>query len=84
LDAAPHIEASFPLTLWVAVDPITRWAVTEDLGPMSITIAPSPIGPPQGDPAGQAVASLRGYAYQLYASALAWLRLSDDEECTLR
>jgi len=30
---------------------------------------------PAGDPRRQAVASLRGYAYQLYASALAWLSL---------
>lgn len=34
---------------------------------------------PQGDPAGQAVASLKGYAYQIYASALAWLDLGGDE-----
>ncbi|WP_338848815.1 hypothetical protein V8J88_07815 [Massilia sp. W12] len=33
------------------------------------------IQPPQGDPARQALASLGGYAYQLYASCLAWLRL---------
>ena len=46
---------------------------------MSIPIAPVPSELPQGDPAGQAVASLRGYAYQLYASALAWLTLRDDE-----
>lgn len=32
---------------------------------------------PSGDPARQAVAALRGYAYQLYASALAWLALPD-------
>ncbi len=37
------------------------------------------LGDPVGDPAREAVASLRGYAYQLYASALAWLRLSNDE-----
>jgi hypothetical protein len=34
---------------------------------------------PKGDPAAQAVASLRGYAYQLYASALAWLALREGE-----
>jgi hypothetical protein len=34
---------------------------------------------PQGDPAGQAVDSLRGYAYQIYASALAWLNLGGNE-----
>jgi hypothetical protein len=49
---------------------------------MGIPITPSPAGP-QGDPAGQAAASLRGYAYQLYASAVAWLKLSDDEELYL-
>lgn len=32
----------------------------------------------QGDPKRQAIASLRGYVYQLYASALAWTRLSRD------
>lgn len=37
------------------------------------------LGDPAGDPAREAVASLRGYGYQLYASALAWLRLSDSE-----
>lgn len=34
---------------------------------------------PGGDPATQAVASLRGYAYQLYVSALAWLELKPDQ-----
>ncbi len=37
-------------------------------------------GGPSGDPAAQAVASLRGYAYQLYASGLAWLDLKPGEE----
>jgi hypothetical protein len=37
------------------------------------------LGEPTGDPAREAIASLRGYAYQLYASALAWLRLTDGE-----
>lgn len=32
-----------------------------------------------GDPTRQAVAALRGYSYQLYASALAWLTLGDGE-----
>jgi hypothetical protein len=50
---------------------------------MGIPITPPPAGPPQGDPVGQAVASLRGYAYQLYASAVAWLNLTDDEELYL-
>jgi hypothetical protein len=34
---------------------------------------------PKGDPAAQAVASLHGYAYQLYASGLAWLDLKPQE-----
>lgn len=34
---------------------------------------------PQGDATRQAVASLRGYAYQLYVSALAWLGVDDGE-----
>jgi hypothetical protein len=37
----------------------------------------------RGDPAAQAVASLRGYAYQLYAAALAWLDLRDGQELYL-
>jgi hypothetical protein len=48
-----------------------------------LPITPSPAGPPQGDPVGQAVASLRGYAYQIYVSAVAWLKLTDDEELYL-
>lgn len=40
-------------------------------------------GDPKGDARRQAVASLRGYAYQLYASALAWLRLGSDESLFL-
>lgn len=32
---------------------------------------------PSGDPARQAVAALRGYAYQLYMSGLAWIALPD-------
>jgi hypothetical protein len=39
----------------------------------------STIDDPKGDRAAQAVASLRGYAYQLYASAIAWLNLQADE-----
>ncbi len=38
---------------------------------------------PSGDPKRQAVDSLRGYAYQLYVSALAWLRLQADERLYL-
>lgn len=34
---------------------------------------------PQGDAAKQAVAALRGYGYQLYASGMAWLGLRDGE-----
>ncbi|QZO01244.1 hypothetical protein [Chenggangzhangella methanolivorans] len=35
--------------------------------------------PPQGEIGRQAVAALGGYVYQVYASTLAWLRLSDGE-----
>jgi tetratricopeptide (TPR) repeat protein len=38
---------------------------------------------PIGDPSREAVASLRGYAYQLYASALAWIDLQPGEELFL-
>ena len=40
-------------------------------------------GEPIGDPKRQAVASLRGYAYQLYASALAWISLRHDQQLYL-
>lgn len=40
---------------------------------------PSLGGPPEGDPRRQAVASLRGYAYQLYVSALAWIGLKSGQ-----
>lgn len=36
-------------------------------------------GAPQGDPRRQAVGSLRGYAYQLYVSALAWIGLKSGQ-----
>jgi hypothetical protein len=39
--------------------------------------------PPMGDPSREAVASLRGYAYQLYSSALAWIGLRPAEELYL-
>jgi hypothetical protein len=38
---------------------------------------------PSGDPSAQAIASLRGYAYQLYASGLAWLDLRPGQELYL-
>lgn len=38
---------------------------------------------PSGDPKRQAVDSLRGYAYQLYVSALAWMRLQEHERLYL-
>jgi hypothetical protein len=47
------------------------------------TQGPRLTGGPSGDPAAQALASLRGYAYQLYASGLAWLRLTPGEELYL-
>ncbi|RWG87388.1 hypothetical protein [Mesorhizobium sp.] len=37
------------------------------------------LGSPYGDPARQAVAALRGYGYQIYASGLAWVGLADGE-----
>src|ERR1700722_19196300 len=40
-------------------------------------------GAPSGAPAAQAVASLRGYAYQLYASGLAWLDLRPGQQLFL-
>jgi hypothetical protein len=36
-------------------------------------------GTPSGDPAREAIASLRGYVYQIYQSALAWTEIKDDE-----
>ncbi|MBB4660248.1 hypothetical protein [Parvularcula dongshanensis] len=41
-------------------------------------VVAQPIEAPEAPQARQAVASLGGYAYQLYASALAWLRLPTD------
>lgn len=41
------------------------------------------VGEISGDARRQAVASLRGYAYQLYASALAWIGLQTDERLYL-
>ena len=38
---------------------------------------------PSGDPSARAIASLRGYAYQLYASGLAWLELRPSQELYL-
>ncbi|MCY4652593.1 MAG: hypothetical protein OXC95_05450, partial [Dehalococcoidia bacterium] len=38
---------------------------------------------PQADPARQAIASLRGYAYQVLATALAWLDLDEDSQIYL-
>src|SRR5277367_4677727 len=38
---------------------------------------------PQGDLARQAVAALRGYAFQLYGSVLAWLVLKEGEDLFL-
>lgn len=38
------------------------------------------LGAVEGDPSRQAVASLRGYAYQLYATSIAWLDLREDGE----
>jgi len=38
-----------------------------------------PEGTPLGDPAREAIDSLRGYVYQIYQSALAWTEIKDDE-----
>lgn len=38
---------------------------------------------PIGDPSREAIASLRGYSYQLYASALSWMDLQAGEELYL-
>jgi hypothetical protein len=38
---------------------------------------------PKGDEAAQAIASLRGYAYQLYMSGLAWIDLTTDQDLYL-
>jgi hypothetical protein len=47
------------------------------------TAGPRLNAPPLGDPSREAVASLRGYAYQLYTSALAWIDLRNGEELYL-
>lgn len=39
--------------------------------------------PPKGDPRRQAVASLRGYAYQIAVSALAWIDLQENDRVFL-
>lgn len=44
---------------------------------------PRLIDEPTGDPKRQAIASLRGYAYQLYVSAIAWINLRKDERLYL-
>jgi hypothetical protein len=66
-----------------AVSLNAAWPKPKTMVSTGIPITPSPTGPPQGDPVGQAVASLRGYAYQIYVSAVAWLKLTDDEELYL-
>ena len=38
---------------------------------------------PLGDPSREAINSLRGYVYQIYQSALAWIELKDDEKLYL-
>ncbi|MCJ2010437.1 hypothetical protein [Methylobacterium sp. J-092] len=46
---------------------------------MEIGAAGQNVQAPRGDESRQAVAALRGYGYQIYASALAWLGLGDNE-----
>lgn len=48
-------------------------------GAMNIAELGPHVEDPGGDASRQAVASLRGYGYQIYASALAWLGLGDGE-----
>src|SRR5262245_8710272 len=50
---------------------------------MKVPFRPPAQADPQGDPATQAMDSLRGYTYQLYASGLAWTSLREDEELYL-
>jgi hypothetical protein len=47
------------------------------------SIGPRLSDAPQGDVARQAVAALRGYAFQLYGSVLAWLELKEGEDLFL-
>lgn len=49
----------------------------------TFTSGPRLSSTPSGDPTTQAIASLRGYAYQLYASGLAWLDLRPGQELYL-
>lgn len=51
--------------------------------PSQFNAGPRLTAPPAGDPSREAVASLRGYAYQLYTSALAWIDLRNQEELYL-
>ena len=45
----------------------------------SVFAAGESLLPVEGDPRRQAIASLRGYAYQLYVSALAWVGLQSGD-----
>jgi tetratricopeptide (TPR) repeat protein len=49
----------------------------------AFSAGPRLLDSPKGDPKRQAIASLRGYAYQLYVSALAWLSLKQGEHLYL-
>lgn len=51
----------------------------DSVGDANLFDAGKRLGEPTGDPSREAIAALRGYAYQLYASALAWLRLTEGE-----
>lgn len=53
------------------------------MGSMTTPTEDSSKDAPQGDPKRQAVDSLRGYAYQVTAAALAWLGLGEDERLYL-
>ena len=51
--------------------------------PQPFNQGPRLTDPPSGDPYARAIASLRGYAYQLYASGLAWLNIRPGQELYL-
>jgi len=57
-----------------------RWLMNDENNRRSVTPGTSPVGVPVGDAERQAVASLRGYTYQIAVSALAWIDLDEGDE----
>ena len=53
---------------------------SEEVVGSSFNAGPRLLEGPSGDPTTQAVAALRGYAYQLYVSGIAWLGLKEDQD----